>query len=58
MTIFGAQHNPYAKDYPGEGPGMLLPGTQGLVQSSHIVWDFLSQFSNSKIDFLHLKWTF
>ena len=45
MTIFGAQHNPYAKDYPGEGPGMLLPGTQGLVQSSHIVWDFLSQFS-------------
>jgi len=45
MTIFGAQHNPYAKDYPGEGPGMLLPGTQGLVQSSYIVWDFLSQFS-------------
>lgn len=45
MTIFGAQHNPYAKDYPGEGLGILLPGTQGLVQSSYIVWDFLSQFS-------------
>ena len=45
MTIFGAQHNPYAKDYAGEGLGMLLPGTQGLVQSSYVVWDFLSQFS-------------
>ena len=45
MTIFGAQHNPYAKNYPGEGPGSSLLGTQGLVQTSYIVWDFISQFS-------------
>ncbi len=45
MTIYAAQHNPYAKDVGGEGPGILLPGTQGLVQSSYIVWDFISQFS-------------
>ena len=45
MTIYAAQHNPYAKDVGGEGPGALLPGTQGLVQSSYIVWDFISQFS-------------
>ena len=46
MTIYGAQHNPYAKDVDdGTVIGSLLVGTQGLVQSSHIVWEFMSKYS-------------
>ena len=46
MTIYAAQHNPYEKDYEDETPiGSTFIGTQGLVMSSHIVWDFISQYS-------------
>lgn len=45
MTIYAAQHNPYANDVGDEGAEILLPGTQGLVETSYIVWDFISQFS-------------
>ena len=47
MTIFAAQHNPYAKN-PDSGPiGSIFQGTQGLVQSTYIVWDFISQYSKN-----------
>ena len=46
MTIYAAQHNPYANDYEDDTLiGSTFVGTQGLVMSSHIVWDFISQFS-------------
>tara|TARA_A100001388_G_scaffold66742_1_gene47004 strand:+ start:996 stop:2039 length:1044 start_codon:yes stop_codon:yes gene_type:complete len=46
MTIYAAQHNPYANDFEdGTLLGNIFVGTQGLVESSHIVWEFLSQFS-------------
>ena len=48
MTIFAAQHNPYSNDLDdGSLIGSAFVGTQGLVESSHIVWDFISQFSKS-----------
>ncbi|MAD56456.1 MAG: hypothetical protein CL974_02795 [Euryarchaeota archaeon] len=48
MTVFAAQHNPYEKDVDdGTIIGSVFAGTQGLVQSSHIVWDFISQYSKS-----------
>jgi len=47
MTIYAAQHNPYSNDVDdGSVIGSAFVGTQGLVESSHIVWDFISQFSN------------
>ena len=46
MTIYAAQHNPYANDVDdGSIIGGLFVGTQGLVESSQVVWEFLSQFS-------------
>jgi len=46
MTIYAAQHNPYANDFDdGTLLGSIFVGTQGLVESSHIVWDFISQYS-------------
>ena len=46
MTIYAAQHNPYANDVDdGSIIGGLFVGTQGLVESSKVVWEFLSQFS-------------
>ena len=46
MTIYAAQHNPYANDVDdGSVIGGLFVGTQGLVESSQVVWEFLSQFS-------------
>ena len=44
MTIYAAQHNPYANN-PINDDYIIFQGTQGLVQSSQIVWDFISQFS-------------
>ncbi len=43
MTIFAAQHNPYANNN-ADG----TPGTQGLVQSSELVWDFLIQHTKEE----------
>ena len=43
MTIFAAQHNPYANN---NADGSL--GTQGLVQTSEHVWDFLIQHSKEE----------
>ena len=43
MTIFAAQHNPYAND---NADGSL--GTQGFVQTSEHVWDFLIQHSKEE----------
>ncbi len=46
MTIYAGQHNPYANDFDdGTLFGNVFIGTQGLVQSSYIVWDFISQYS-------------
>jgi poly(3-hydroxybutyrate) depolymerase len=49
MSIYAAQHNPYAKDAESDGTIIadVLIGTQGLVQSSYIVWDFISQYSKT-----------
>ena len=44
MTIYAAQHNPYANN-PIQDDLIVFQGTQGLVQSSEIVWEFISQFS-------------
>lgn len=49
MTIYAAQHNPYANN-PIKDDFIVFQGTQGLVQSSHAVWDFISQFSKEQID--------
>jgi len=44
MTIFAAQHNPYSNDNEdGTLVGSAFIGTRGLVESSEIVWDFLTQ---------------
>ena len=46
MTIYAAQHNPYSNDVDdGSIIGSGFIGTRGLVESSHIVWDFISQYS-------------
>ena len=51
MTIYAAQHNPYAKNLDSGLISNVFQGTQGLVQSSFIVWDFISQYSkNSSCD--------
>lgn len=47
MTIFAAQHNPYAKNPDSGVISNIFQGTQGLVQSSFIVWDFISQYSKN-----------
>jgi poly(3-hydroxybutyrate) depolymerase len=48
MTIYAAQHNPYSNDVDdGTALGEIFIGTQGLVESSHLVWDFMSQYSKS-----------
>ncbi len=49
MTIYAAQHNPYSNDVDdGSIIGSGFIGTQGLVESSHIVWDFISQYSKDE----------
>ena len=51
MTVFGAQHNPYENDNDdGTLIGNVYIGTQGLVKTSHIVWDFLIQHSKDAVD--------
>ncbi|MCP2507777.1 MAG: hypothetical protein NLN64_05755 [Candidatus Thalassarchaeaceae archaeon] len=47
MTIYAAQHNPYAKNLDRGPISSIFQGTQGLVQSSFIVWDFISQYSKN-----------
>ena len=48
MTIYAAQHNPYSNDVDdGTALGEVFIGTQGLVETSHLVWDFMSQHSKS-----------
>ena len=47
MTIYAAQHNPYAKNLDSGLISNVFQGTQGLVQSSFIVWDFISQYSKN-----------
>ena len=49
MTIYAAQHNPYANN-PIQDDLIVFQGTQGLVQSSEIVWEFISQFSKEDIE--------
>ncbi len=49
MTIYAAQHNPYANN-PIQDDLIVFQGTQGLVQSSEIVWDFISQFSKEDVE--------
>ena len=48
MTIYAAQHNPYSNDVDdGTALGAVFIGTQGLVESSHLVWDFMSRYSKN-----------
>ena len=50
MTIFAAQHNPYSNDNDdGTLIGSSFVGTQGLVESSEIVWDFLILHNKSNL---------
>ena len=49
MTIYAAQHNPYANN-PIQDDLIVFQGTQGLVQSSEIVWEFISQFSKENTE--------
>ncbi|MEC9137852.1 MAG: PHB depolymerase family esterase [Candidatus Thermoplasmatota archaeon] len=50
MTIFAAQHNPYSNDNDdGTLIGSSFIGTQGLVESSEIVWDFLILHNKSNL---------
>ena len=46
VSIYGAGHNPYSDDYNTlDDFPQYSPGTQGLVDSTQIVWDFMSQYS-------------
>jgi len=52
VTLYAGTHNPYEEDYgnPGDFP-RYVPGNGGLVPTTQIAWDFMSQFSkeNSSI---------
>lgn len=50
MTIYAAQHNPYANNLINGGLSNVFQGTQGIVQSTEIVWEFISQFSKENIE--------
>lgn len=45
VTIFAAQHNPYENDLQQGGLGQVFHGTKGLVHSTQMVWDFVSQYT-------------
>ena len=50
MTIYAAQHNPYANNLINGGLSNVFQGTQGIVQSTELVWEFISQFSKENIE--------
>lgn len=49
MTIYAAQHNPYANNLINGGISNVFQGTQGIVQSTEHVWEFMSQFSKAEV---------
>lgn len=49
MTIFAAQHNPYANDPLEGGSSPVFQGTKGLVQSTRAVWEFIGQYSKADL---------
>ena len=51
VTLYAGTHNPYEKDYgsPEEFP-RYVPGNGGLIPTTQIAWDFLSQYSKEDID--------
>ena len=49
MTIYAAQHNPYEKDFEDDTLiGSTFIGTRAC-DVSHIVWDFISQYSKEVV---------
>ena len=50
VTLYAGTHNPYEKDYgsPEEFP-RYVPGNGGLIPTTQIAWDFLSQYSKEDI---------
>jgi len=46
VTLYGGTHNPYEKDFgsPDQFP-RYVPGNGGLVASTQIAWEFMSQHS-------------
>ena len=49
VTIFAGQHNPYENDLEQDGLGQVFQGTKGLVQSTQMVWEFISQYSKDDV---------
>ena len=49
MTIFAGQHNPYENDLEQDGLGQVFQGTKGLVQSTQMVWEFISPYSKDDV---------
>tara|TARA_B100000003_G_scaffold202208_1_gene211183 strand:+ start:81 stop:1073 length:993 start_codon:yes stop_codon:yes gene_type:complete len=45
VTIYAGQHNPYENDLEQDGIGQVFIGTRGLVESTQMVWDFISQYA-------------
>jgi len=46
VSLYAGTHNPYEEDYgsPNEFP-RYVPGNGGLIPTTQIAWDFMSQFS-------------
>ena len=49
VTIFAGQHNPYENDLEQDGLGQVFQGTKGLVQSTQMVWEFISPYSKDDV---------
>ena len=50
VSLYAGTHNPYEEDYgsPSEFP-RYVPGNGGLIPTTQIAWDFLSQYSKEII---------
>jgi hypothetical protein len=51
VSLYAGTHNPYEKDYgsPDTFP-QYVPGNGGLIPTTQIAWDFLSQFSKDIVN--------
>ena len=51
VSLYAGTHNPYEKDYgePSSFP-RYVPGNGGLIPTTQIAWDFMSQFSKEISD--------
>ena len=50
VSLYAGTHNPYEEDYgsPSEFP-RYVPGNGGLIPTTQIAWDFMSQYSKEII---------